>query len=125
MLTPGNTIDVGTFERQVIDLFAYLSDAFETTFASLFDEIDCTPSALKIILAIEFCQTAQRGTFLLSRHTPTRQLWYASPVSGATHFALKEGIWTSTQSANVLLPQLLGEELSLLTGQGVPLTYVS
>jgi frataxin-like iron-binding protein CyaY len=108
-----------------MNLFTYLSDKLEENYSTIFDEVDLSPGTLKIILSPQFCETAHKGTFLISRHGPTRQIWYASPVSGATHFALKEGIWTSTQSVSVTFPHLLAQELSHLTGQGVSLTHVS
>ena len=125
MLNSENPIDSGDFERKVMDLFAHLSDTLEESYPTILDEVDLSPGALKIILCPKFCTTALKGTFLISRHGPTRQIWYASPVSGATHFALKEGYWTSTQSVDVTFPQLLSEELSHLTGQGVSFTHVS
>ncbi len=30
-------------------------------------------------------------TYLLSKHAPTLQLWYASPISGGLHFSFIEG----------------------------------
>ena len=55
-----------------------------------------------------------KGTFVVSIHTPTSQIWLSSPISGAHHFENKspESIeWTSTRDANINLKQLIIKEL--------------
>ena len=55
-----------------------------------------------------------RGTFVLSIHSPTSQIWLSSPVSGAHHFKINssESIqWISTRDTNINLKQLIIEEL--------------
>ena len=55
-----------------------------------------------------------KGTFIVSIHTPTSQIWLSSPISGAHHFENKspESIeWTSTRDANINLKQLIIKEL--------------
>ena len=55
-----------------------------------------------------------KGTFIVSIHTPTSQIWLSSPVSGAHHFESRspESIeWISTRDANINLKQLIVEEL--------------
>ncbi len=55
-----------------------------------------------------------KGTFVVSIHTPTSQIWLSSPISGAHHFESKspESIeWTSTRDANINLKQLIIKEL--------------
>ena len=55
-----------------------------------------------------------KGTFIVSIHTPTSQIWLSSPISGAHHFESRspESIeWISTRDANVNLKQLIIKEL--------------
>ena len=55
-----------------------------------------------------------KGTFIVSIHTPTSQIWLSSPISGAHHFESRspESIeWISTRDANINLKQLIVEEL--------------
>ena len=55
-----------------------------------------------------------KGTFIVSIHTPTSQIWLSSPVSGAHHFESNspESIeWISTRDANINLKQLIIKEL--------------
>ena len=55
-----------------------------------------------------------KGTFIVSIHTPTSQIWLSSPLSGAHHFESRspESIeWISTRDANINLKQLIIKEL--------------
>ena len=55
-----------------------------------------------------------KGTFVLSIHTPTSQIWLSSPISGAHHFESKspESVeWISTRDPNINLKQLIIKEL--------------
>ena len=55
-----------------------------------------------------------RGTFIVSIHTPTSQIWLSSPISGAHHFESRspESIeWISTRDVNINLKQLIIKEL--------------
>ena len=56
-----------------------------------------------------------KGTFVVSIHTPTSQIWLSSPISGAHHFESRspESIeWISTRDSNINLKQLIIKELS-------------
>ena len=55
-----------------------------------------------------------RGTFIVSIHSPTSQIWLSSPISGAHHFESmsKDSVeWISTRDTNINLKQLLIKEL--------------
>ena len=55
-----------------------------------------------------------KGTFVVSIHTPTSQIWLSSPISGAHHFESRspESIeWISTRDKNINLKQLIIKEL--------------
>ena len=56
-----------------------------------------------------------KGTFIVSIHTPTSQIWLSSPISGAHHFELKksdEGCeWMNTRDESILLFEKLENEL--------------
>tara|TARA_B100000242_G_scaffold245064_1_gene185500 strand:- start:334 stop:636 length:303 start_codon:yes stop_codon:yes gene_type:complete len=54
------------------------------------------------------------GTFIISIHSPTSQIWLSSPISGAHHFERKSTDsveWVSTRDANINLKQLIVKEL--------------
>ena len=50
--------------------------------------------------------------YLLNYHGVTRQIWLASPLTGAHHFRLQEGRWISTRSGDDLV-SLLEAELAI------------
>ena len=55
-----------------------------------------------------------KGTFVVSIHTPTSQIWLSSPISGAHHFESRssESVeWISTRDSNINLKQLIIKEL--------------
>ena len=55
-----------------------------------------------------------KGTFIVSIHTPTSQIWLSSPISGAHHFesSSPESVeWISTRDKNINLKQLIIKEL--------------
>ena len=55
-----------------------------------------------------------KGTFIVSIHTPTSQIWLSSPLSGAHHFESRspESMeWISTRDVNINLKQLIMKEL--------------
>ena len=56
-----------------------------------------------------------KGTFIVSIHSPTSQIWLSSPISGAHHFESKstESVeWISTRDTSISLKQLIIEELN-------------
>ena len=55
-----------------------------------------------------------KGTFIVSIHSPTSQIWLSSPISGAHHFESRssESVeWISTRDSNINLKQLIIKEL--------------
>ena len=62
-----------------------------------------------------------RGTYVLNKQTPTRQIWWSSPVSGPRRFALAgDGRWVSLRDGRELLADLQAE-LQALVGYVVEL----
>ena len=59
----------------------------------------------------------EKGTWVVNKHAPTRQIWVSSPLSGARHFAFDEpsGEWRDTRGGPDLL-SLLSTELGLSLG---------
>lgn len=51
------------------------------------------------------------GQYIVNKNAPLRQVWLASPVSGAWHFDHRDGQWVSTREPRVALLALLAEEL--------------
>jgi frataxin len=51
-----------------------------------------------------------KGTWVLNKQTPNRQIWWSSPLSGPKRFEFLEGAWCSTKDGLALGP-LLAQEL--------------
>ncbi len=60
--------------------------------------------------------------FIINKHSPNRQIWLSSPLSGAHHFSFDQGSgeWVSTRDSGQLL-NLLEDELSSIKGGTVNL----
>lgn len=71
------------------------------------------------ILTIDF---EQGGRIVINKHQPNRQIWLASPVSGAAHFAWDGGQWVSTRGGAALL-DILATDISKLAGTPVDLSW--
>ena len=120
MTSPHFPIELAPFQERVTALFERILEELETSYGSFFEEMDIKDGHLELVPT-----GPQAGTFLITRHGPTRQIWYASPVSGATHFQLTASGWASTQNPQVTFPQLLMDELTRIIGQKVSLSHVS
>jgi frataxin-like iron-binding protein CyaY len=71
------------------------------------------------VLVIEF----PKGTFVLNKHTASRQIWYSSPVSPPAYFepVTDSGKrWWSIR-LNTTLSHKLSQDISILSGQNVDL----
>jgi len=60
--------------------------------------------------------------YVINKHTPNKQIWLSSPISGAAHYEYGEdvGAWVSTRGGDALLDVLNGE-LSQIAGEDVTL----
>lgn len=66
------------------------------------------------------------GTFLINKHAPLRQLWYSSPISGATHYYFDDntGSWMSTRDGKDL-SEILTADFSDRAGIKLPVLNLS
>lgn len=90
-----------TLSEEMLDR---LADRLEAADAARSLEVECQHGMLSIEL--------EGGKHLLvSRHTPMKQLWFSSPVSGGLHFS-----WDKTANS-WLLPD--GRELAMILSQEI------
>lgn len=69
------------------------------------------------ILTVDF---ERGGRFVINKHQPNRQIWLASPVSGAAHFRWDGSGWASTRGG-ARLPDVLSADISRLAEVSVNL----
>lgn len=91
-------------------LFKTLSDRFLTDTADALEAADAD-GKLDVeyqdgILTITLPGKKQ---YVVNQHTPMRQIWLSSPVSGAFHFDYKNGEWIGTRGGENLLALLKAE----------------
>lgn len=86
-------------DAALADWYDRLDAAFE---AGSLEDLELTGGVLSI-------HTASGKTYILSKHTASRQLWLASPVSGGLHFAFNTD-WRTADGK--ILSTLLRDELA-------------
>ena len=89
-------------DATLMHLFDQLEDAFES---GDFEELDFEEDG---VLKIE---TNAGKIFIISKHSPSCQLWLASPISGGLHYSYNESeeLWQLADGST--LKQRLMEEL--------------
>lgn len=85
--------------------------------ARIEDNLDVDVELRGGILTIELDDGRQ---YVINKHTPNRQIWLSSPVSGAAHFDYDPAsrTWRSTRGSAVL-HELLASELAAATGEDI------
>ena len=94
------------FKKKAVDTLDDIFNLVESEFDNF--EVDYEDENLRID------SLKGRGTFIVSIHSPTSQIWLSSPISGAHHFESKSKDsveWISTRDTNINLEQLLIKEL--------------
>jgi frataxin len=109
------TLSESEFDRIADEALEEISLAIET---KLDDRVEV--ELLEGVLTIDM---EDGGRYLINKHASNRQIWLASPRSGAWHFALADDgeSWVSTRDGTAL-GQLLRDEIGQATGVYVELT---
>lgn len=106
-------MDDSAFETQAEQTLARL----QTQIEDALDDVDVELRGG--ILTLELADGRQ---YVINKHSPNRQIWLSSPISGAAHFVRDPatGAWQSTRS-DAQLHRLLADELAAVTGQKLEL----
>lgn len=97
--------------------FNTISDIF---LEKLFDDLEeCIGSVADVDLqdGILNIELDDGGVYIINKHGPNKQIWLASPKSGASHYGFDEAQnrWMGTRDDNHLL-DVLSSELGTSTG---------
>jgi frataxin len=106
-------MDASQFESRADATLARLEQALEAAG----DGLD-----IELVGGILTLELEAGGIYQINKHSPNREIWLSSPVSGAWHFAWNEAdrVWRSTRGAE-RLEDLLGRELSEALGEVIAL----
>jgi len=109
------TMDESRFRAIADTLLQDIVDAVDDAVGDLID-VDLQGGVVTIDMG-------EGHQYVVNKQTPMRQIWLASPVSGAWHFAFDEasGSWRSTRDASAELRALLAAEIGQATGKTVAL----
>ena len=93
--------------------FHRLANAYLTSIADRLEDKDIT-GALDIELqdGVLTIITQEHKTFVVSRHTASRQVWLSSPISGGLHFSHNGTTWVLADGRT--LSDILSKELEAL-----------
>lgn len=117
MTTPTMSLDEPSFERLADETLKYLLATIE---AALGDHLDIDLEGGILTIRLD-----AGGIYVVNRQAPNRQIWLASPASGAWHFDFREGPgkaarWIPTKGG-ATLAGLLANELSAASGVALAL----
>jgi frataxin len=110
-------MDESEFGTKAEALLRRLFEAIDATLGD-FLEVDLQSGILEISLP------GDGGTYVINRHSASREVWVSSPRSGAWHFRPQpDGAWRATRGGSdaPMLAGLLSDELSAATGRSFSL----
>ncbi|CAM1298948.1 FXN (predicted) [Pycnogonum litorale] len=109
-----DNIDMVTYSTIVDETLESLSDHFEEL---LYDENSIKDADILFtdgVLTIKLGN--QRGTYVINKQTPNKQIWLSSPISGPKRYDYIGGKWIYRHN-DQSLHQLLDDELSQVFGK--------
>lgn len=99
------------FNEAAARTFSLLMDALEPSDQAGILEVESTPGMVTVSLA-------NGRQIILSKHSPTRQIWLSSPVSGGLHFSSADGkCWKLSDGRG--LEEVLRQDVLALGGPGL------
>lgn len=89
-------MDETRFTVLVTQELAYLADTLESTDTEGLLDIEYLDGVLTL-------QLEDGSTYVINKHTPTRQIWVSSPLSGASYYPYDEetGTWRSVKGVEL------------------------
>jgi frataxin len=102
------------YHRVADDTLRSIQDAIDEAFEGYNDDAGSGGAApteyeLNVASGVMTLSLPGRGTWVLNKQTPNRQIWWSSPLSGPKRFEYIEGAWCSTKDGLTLGPLLVQE----------------
>lgn len=102
-------------ERQESDFHKHAENFLETLFEQLEDQDNEGVLDIDLQDGVLMIETSGQE-FVITRHSPSQQVWLSSPLSGGLHFSMSDGGRDWKLPDGRRLSVVLGEELSMATG---------
>ncbi len=92
-------------------------ERIESTVSALDDVID-DGFDLSVAMGVMTLKLGPKGTYVINKQTPNRQLWWSSPISGPRryNYDAATGRWVNSRDGHDMLKEL-HKELLKLTGE--------
>ena len=87
------------FHKRSNDMIEEVADFFDSSWPHA--DVDLIDGTLTVSLP--------KGQYVINKHGVTKQIWVASPFTGAHHFHFREGVWRCTRTDVTLHDFLLTE----------------
>lgn len=87
------------------------SSASKRLMESIFSALDAKYTDVSLKDAVITAFIPQKGTYVINRQPPKKEVWLSSPVSGPLHFRMQGKSWVSRNGQTP--GQVLQEELGL------------
>ncbi|XP_053558501.1 frataxin, mitochondrial [Bombina bombina] len=109
-LTNTSSLDENIYEKLAEDTLDSLAEFFEDLADQPFTADDYDVLFGSGVLTVKL--GSDRGTYVINKQTPNRQIWLSSPTSGPKRYDWTGGSWVYSHDG-VTLHQLLAYELSI------------
>jgi len=93
-----------------------LTEAFENFAEDASDGEDYDIEFSSGVLTIKL--GSQRGTYVINKQSPNKQIWLSSPKSGPKRYDFKQGVWVYKYETETM-HELLSREIEMVTGERV------
>lgn len=119
-LSEGLRTETGHFPEQLYHQVA------DHTMESLVEKLEAYVEELDFDGDVEYSQgvltvrLGSRGTYVINKQTPNRQIWMSSPVSGPVRYNFDGGRWVYSRDRHDLVSRLQ-QELPALCGKDIDL----
>ncbi|CAM6026263.1 unnamed protein product [Sphagnum balticum] len=109
-------------EKEFHEVSGDMLDQLQEKIETFGEELDIEGFEVDYSDGVLTVQLGSKGTYVINKQTPNRQIWLSSPISGPARFDWHglEHVWVYRRTKAQLLP-LLEQELSQLMGKSITL----
>ncbi|KAL6076607.1 ferroxidase [Balamuthia mandrillaris] len=111
--TNQNNVDLNTFNEVAEEVLLGIQERLE-----VLEEHDLPEFDMEYADGVLTIRLGDKGTYVLNKQTPNRQIWFSSPLSGPKRFDFMPSTqqWLDARDKKTNLQERLYEEISTLCG---------